>query len=270
VKRVLICEDEETIRDFVVIHLKRAGYEVTAVRNGDEALKAFTVAEKDKAPFDIALLDIMMPGPPEKQGDKICKALREKNKNLGIIMLSAKAQEMDKIGCLMNGADDYVTKPFSPSELIARVDAIYRRVELSSGATNTNVGANYTVDNSGNQVLHNRRKEDNNSVHTKPQKVLSGPFTLDSKGRSITKNDKPLELTQVEFQILEFFINREGTAIERKEILTQIWGESYYGDDKIIDVNIRRLRMKIENDPSKPEFLQTVWGFGYKWNVGEV
>jgi DNA-binding response OmpR family regulator len=235
-KRILVCEDEDTIRDFVVINLKRAGYDVVDVKNGEEALKAFDSAE---VPFDVALLDIMMPGLPAHQGDQLCKILREKSKSLGIIMLSAKAQEMDKVNCLMNGADDYVTKPFSPSELIARVDAVHRRVEI----------AKPLLDSAG------------------EQDIISGPFRADMKKRTIAKNGEIIPLTQVEFHILELFIKSNNAALDRKSILRHIWGESYFGDDKIVDVNVRRLRTKIEEDPSNPLYIQTIWGFGYKWGI---
>ncbi|MCL2754656.1 MAG: response regulator transcription factor [Oscillospiraceae bacterium] len=249
-KKILICEDEGTIRDFVIIHLKRAGYEVTATKNGAEAIKAFEKADNAKVPFDVAVLDIMMPGPPDEQGDKVCKLFREKNQTMGIIMLSAKAQEMDKVGCLMNGADDYITKPFSPSELVARLDAVYRRVEALKTANK----AAGIAEAKANEPLKD---------------AVSGVFKVNAKSRTVTKNGELLELTQVEYQILDFFIRNEEAALERKSILAQIWGDSYYGDEKIVDVNIRRLRMKIEEDPSKPEFLQTVWGYGYKWSGGE-
>jgi len=236
-KRILVCEDENAIRDFVVINLKRAGYEVTDCESGEEALAAFEAAE---GRFDIALLDIMMPG---ISGDEVCRILREKSKRLGIIMLSAKAQEMDKVNCLMIGADDYVTKPFSPSELIARIDAVYRRVEITRSVKPT-------------------------EADTEPDgDIVSGAFKVNTKSRTITKNDEIIDLTQVEYQILEFFIKNSDTALDRKSILRQIWGDSYYGDEKIVDVNIRRLRMKIEKDPSNPTHIQTVWGFGYKWII---
>jgi len=237
-KRILICEDEDTIRDFVVINLKRAGYDVTDVRNGEDAIKVFDTAQAANGGFDVALLDIMMPG---IDGTQVCKHFREKSKSMGIIMLSAKAQEMDKVNCLMIGADDYVTKPFSPSELIARVDAVHRRVEITKPHENT-----------ATQELTELE-------------LVSGPFTINTKSRTITKNEQAIDLTQVEYQIMEFFIKNEGAALDRKTILQKIWGESYFGDDKIVDVNIRRLRIKIEKDPSNPLYIQTVWGFGYKW-----
>lgn len=231
-KRILVCEDEDAIRDFVVIHLKRSGYEVIDVSCGEQVLRLW----EDGARFDVAILDIMMPG---MDGTQVCKYLREHSKTIGIIMLSAKSQEMDKVSCLMMGADDYVTKPFSPSELVARVDAIYRRVSISQP----------DADLFGD--------------------IVTGPFFVDSKSRTIYKDGAPLELTQVEYHILEYFIRHRGSAIDRQTLISKIWGDGYYGDDKIIDVNIRRLRMKIENDPSNPLYIRTVWGYGYIWGEEE-
>ncbi len=232
-KRILVCEDEDVIRDFVVINLQRAGYDVVDVNCGEEALRVF---EEENGNFDIALLDIMMPG---IDGFQVCKALRKKSSTLGIIMLSAKSQEMDKVSGLMIGADDYITKPFSPSELTARIDAIYRRVNMS-----------YV-------------KETEEEVST----IEAGPFVLNLKSRTVTKNGELIDLTQVEYQILEYFLNNQNTALDRSSILNHIWGENYFGDDKIVDVNIRRIRMKIEDEPSNPKYIATIWGFGYKWSV---
>jgi len=229
-KRILVCEDEDVIRDFVVINLKRAGYDVVDVNCGEDALKVF---ESEHGNFDIALLDIMMPG---IDGFTVCKSLREKSSTLGIIMLSAKTQEMDKVSGLMIGADDYITKPFSPSELNARVDAIYRRVCMSF------------------------IKDEVSPI------IESGPFKLNLKSRTVTKNDTLIDLTQVEYQILEYFMNSKNTALDRTSILNHIWGETYFGDDKIVDVNIRRIRIKIEDEPSNPQYIITIWGYGYKWN----
>lgn len=232
-KRILVCEDEDVIRDFVVINLKRAGYDVVDVNCGEAALEAF---ERENGNFDIALLDIMMPG---IDGFTVCKTLRSKSSAIGIIMLSAKSQEMDKVSGLMLGADDYITKPFSPSELIARIDAIYRRVSMTVA-----------------------------KVEKEPT-IESGPFVLNLKSRTVAKNGVPVELTQVEYQILEYFMNNQNTALDRSSILTHIWGENYFGDDKIVDVNVRRIRMKIEDEPSNPRYIQTIWGFGYKWTAGK-
>ena len=231
-KRILVVEDEDAIRDFVVINLQRAGYDVTPAANGEEALRIF---EEQQGNFDVALLDIMMPG---IDGFTLCKKIRAQSSTIGIIMLSAKSQEMDKVNGLMIGADDYVTKPFSPSELTARVDAIHRRVTMTS-----------------------QRQE-------QPDEIVSGPFILNLKSRMLSKNGKVIDLTQVEYQIMDFFLHNQNVALERSEILKKVWGDNYFGDIKIVDVNIRRLRMKIEDEPSSPQYLLTVWGFGYKWTSG--
>ena len=227
-RKILVMEDEDNIRAFVVLNLKRVGYDVVDVASGEAALEAFAQAGGD---FDIAILDIMLPG---IDGFEVCRRIREQSSSIGIIMLSAKSQEMDKVQGLMLGADDYITKP-SPSELLARVDAIYRRVSLSGGGK--------TAD-----------------------EIHSGPFILNLSSRTLTKSGNLIDLTQVEFQIMEFFMQNPNKALERSEILSNIWGENYMGDVKIVDVNIRRLRMKIEDEPSEPRYLTTVWGYGYKWN----
>ena len=229
-RKVLVCEDEDSIREFVVLNLTRSDYEVVDVNCGEDAITAF---EENDGEFDVALLDIMMPG---IDGQQVCKKFREKSDTMGIIMLSAKSQEMDKISSLMNGADDYITKPFSISELVARVDAVCRRVSMS---------------------------------HAKPDAsstIISGPFVLNLKSRTVSKNGETVDLTQVEYQIMEYFFKNQNTALDRTSILNHIWGESYYGDDKIVDVNIRRIRMKIEDEPSNPKYIQTIWGYGYKWS----
>lgn len=230
-KRILVCEDESVIRDFVVINLKRAGYDVVDVSCGEDALRVY---DEEGGNFDVALLDIMMPG---MDGFQVCERLREKSDNLGIIMLSAKTQEMDKISGLMKGADDYVTKPFSPSELTARIDAICRRVGVSASA----------------------------AVEEKPQTICTGPFLMDLKSRTVYKDGELIDLTQVEYQILEYFLKNQHTALDRGSILNHIWGDAYFGDDKIVDVNIRRIRMKIEDEPSNPKYITTIWGYGYTW-----
>lgn len=231
-KRILVCEDEDVIRDFVVINLKRAGYDVVDVDSGEKAIAVF---EEERRRFDVALLDIMMPG---IDGFQVCKALRKKSSTLGIIMLSAKTQEIDKVSGLMLGADDYITKPFSPSELTARIDAVYRRVSMSIP----------------------RGDEDAETLE-------SGPFVLNLKSRTVTKDGMPIELTQMEYQVLEYLILNAETALDRGTILAHIWGDNYYGDDKIVDVNIRRIRTKLEDVPSQPKYIYTIWGFGYKWSI---
>ncbi len=232
-KRILIAEDEASIRDFIVINLKRGGYDVVEAENGREAIEKYDEANGD---FDVALLDIMM---PELDGLEVCKYLRRKSSTIGIIMLTAKSQEMDKVTGLLVGADDYVIKPFSPSELMARIDAIYRRVTV-------------------NKDLADKSKSPGDCV-------VSGEFVLNLRSRTLHKNSVPIELTQVEFQIMEYFMSNSGVSLSRLEILKRVWGDAYYGDEKVVDVNIRRLRMKIEDDPSNPAHLTTVWGYGYKW-----
>lgn len=227
-KKILICEDEEAIREFVVINLKRANFEVTEAASGEEALTEYAA---NNGNFDIVLLDIMLPG---IDGFEVCRKIREKNRAIGIIMLSAKLHEDDKITGLTIGADDYITKPFSPTELIARIEAVCRRVSL-------------------------------NPPLTEQFEITSGVFTLNTKSRTITKNETVLDLTQVEYQIMECFLNNKNVAMDRQAIQEKIWGDSNYGDLKIVDVNIRRLRMKIEDEPSRPVYIQTIWGYGYKW-----
>ncbi len=189
----------------------------------------------DESAYDVAVLDIMM---PELDGLTVCKELRKRSSDLGIIMLSAKTQEMDKVTGLLFGADDYVTKPFSPSELMARVDAVYRRVEMTRGF----------------------RKND-----TTGDAIILDEFELNLRNRTLAKNGELIELTQVEFQIIEHFFKNPNAALSRTEILKTVWGANYFGDEKIVDVNIRRLRMKIETNPSNPTRLVTIWGLGYKW-----
>lgn len=231
-KKVLVAEDEESIREFIVINLTRGGYTVEQADNGVTALQKF---REDEQGFDVAILDIMM---PELDGLSVCKELRKMSSDLGIIMLSAKTQEIDKVTGLLFGADDYVTKPFSPSELMARVDAIYRRVEMTRGF----------------------RKND-----TTGDSIVLDEFELNLRNRTLSKFGTMIELTQVEFQIIEYFFKNPNAALSRNDILKQVWGENYFGDVKIVDVNIRRLRMKIEDNPSSPTRLVTIWGLGYKW-----
>ena len=228
--KILVAEDEAPIREFIVINLNRSGYEVIEAFDGQDAYEKY-LQEGDSV--KIAVLDIMM---PRMDGLELCKKLRSMNNNIGIVMLTAKTQEMDKVTGLLLGADDYITKPFSPSEFTARVDALARRVSAVRSA----------ADNDANVVV-------------------SGPFRLDCKSRSLTKNDVYIDITQVEFQILEYFFKNQGTALSRTDILNYVWGADYYGEEKIVDVNIRRVRKKIEEDPSNPKHLLTIWGLGYKW-----
>lgn len=225
---ILLCEDEAVIREFIVIHLHRAGFQVIEAASGEEALERY---EENKDRIRVALLDLMLPG---MDGFELCERLRRQNASLGIMMLTARSQEHEKVRALRLGADDYVTKPFSPSELIARVEALLRRLS-------TNDTAVYR------------------------EEITSGKFTLNLRNRMLYHGDMPIELTQVEFQIMEYFMTHSGDLLSRSEILARVWGEDHYGEDKIVDVNIRRLRMKVELDPSEPQHILTAWGKGYQW-----
>ena len=227
-RKVLVLEDEANIRSFIVINLRRAGYEVVEAESGEEALTKLK-AQKD---IRVALLDVMLPG---IDGFEVCRRLRANDATIGIIMLTARSQEMDKVTGLMTGADDYVTKPFSPAELTARVDALMRR----SG------GSGPVEEDSG--------------------QLSSPPFTLNLRNRTLEKNGQRVKLTQVEYGLMKLFMENPGKALSREEIMDTVWGHDYFGELKIVDVNIRRLRMKIEDDTANPTYITTVWGFGYKW-----
>jgi len=231
-RKILVVEDEVAIREFVVINLKRAGYETVEAGTGEEALDIF-FASSD---FQVVLLDVMMPG---IDGLAVCKQIRETNPTVGIIMLTAKSQEMDKVSALMMGADDYMTKPFSPTELVARVDSLNRRVEMLNSKTKKEI----------------------------TDEIQIGEFSLNLRRRTLVKRGIEIELTPVEFQIVEYLFSASGQPVDRLDILKRVWGESFIGEEKIVDVNIRRLRMKIEDDPSEPRYIVTVWGRGYKWNA---
>lgn len=233
-KKVLIAEDEASIREFIVINLKRSGYDVVEAENGEEAINKY---EEENGNIDVAVLDIMM---PLKDGLEVCKYLRAKSSKIGIIMLTAKkTQEMDKVTGLLVGADDYVTKPFSPSELMARVDAVYRRVSIMN--------------------------ENEKAAVANPDLTTVGDFSLDYRDRILYKNGSPIELTQIEFQLLDYLFKNPDVTLSRSDILNKVWGDGYFVDDKVVDVNIHRLRNKVEDEPTQPKHLITIWGRGYKW-----
>ncbi len=230
-KKVLVLEDEANIRSFVVINLKRAGYVTVEAETGEDALQQLKLNPDVK----VALLDIMLPG---MDGFEVCRRIRASNSQIGIIMLTARTQEMDKVTGLMTGADDYVTKPFSPAELTARVDALYRRAGGPSA-------------------------EDGGEIN-------QPPFLLNVRNRTLEKNGQRIKLTQVEYSIVKLFMENPGKALSREEILDTVWGRDYFGELKIVDVNIRRLRIKLEDDATNPVYINTVWGYGYKWGAGEA
>ena len=226
-KKILVLEDEANIRSFVVINLRRSGFEPIEAENGEMAL------EKLKVNPDIclALLDVML---PDIDGFEVCRRIRATGSKMGIIMLTAKSQEIDKVTGLMTGADDYVTKPFSPAELTARVDALIRCLGIDD--------------------------EERSSTE-----LVSGPFLLNTRNRTLEKDGQRLKLTQIEYLLMKLFMENPGKAMSREDILTAVWGNDFKGELKTVDVNIRRLRIKIESDPTEPEYLTTVWGYGYKW-----
>ncbi|MCD8146671.1 MAG: response regulator transcription factor [Clostridiales bacterium] len=229
-RKVLVLEDEDSIRSFVVLNLNRAGYDTVEASSGEEALEKL----KQNPDIRLALLDVMLPG---IDGFEVCRQIRASDSKVGIIMLTARTQEMDKVTGLMTGADDYVTKPFSPAELTARVDALYRRLGGESAPASNS------------------------------DEISQPPFLLNCHNRVLFKNGERIKLTQVEYSVMHLFMTNPRQAISREEILDRIWGREYYGEVKIVDVNVRRLRLKVEDDPNNPSYITTVWGFGYKWNV---
>lgn len=228
-RKVLVVEDEAAIRELIALNLRMGGFDVTEAGSAEEAAQRLSLGM-----FDAAILDVMLPG---RDGFSLCESIRRQNNSIGLIILSAKGQEQDKIRGLSIGADDYMTKPFSVSELLARVEALCRRVGRSAP-----------------------------EAPEEMTRIQSGCFVLDKKSRILYKNDSPIDLTQVEFQIMELFFQNQGVALVREKILEGVWGKNYFGDVKIVDVNIRRLRMKIEDEPSNPQHILTVWGYGYRWN----
>ncbi|SFA93743.1 response regulator transcription factor [Clostridium frigidicarnis] len=225
--KVLLVEDEGSIRGFLKINFQRQGFEVVEADNGEDGLR---LAYLEKPKF--AILDVMLPG---IDGFQVCQELRKSFTNMGIIMLTAKGQDMDKIMGLEFGADDYLVKPFNPSELILRVKAISRRMEETEPI---------------NKDL-----------------IQSGPFKLDLYSQKLFKNSDQIDVTPKEYMLFRMFIENPGKAFSRDELLNLIWGYDFVGDPKIVDVNIRRLRAKIEDNSSSPKYIETVWGTGYRWRV---
>ncbi len=222
-KKILIIEDEESIRGFLKINLKRNGYEVIEADNGEVGVK---LALKEKPA--IIILDVMLPG---IDGFKVCKIIRNEDEKVGIIMLTAKSQDLDKIMGLEYGADDYIIKPFNPMELLLRIKALLRRI----------------------------------SDYEEKKGIIQGKFKLDIYAKRIFKNNKEIDLTPKEYSIIKLFIENPNKAFSRDELMDLVWGEDYIGDPKIVDVNIRRLRSKIECSSLNEKFIETIWGFGYRW-----
>ncbi|ANY65679.1 DNA-binding response regulator [Paenibacillus sp. BIHB 4019] len=245
--RILLLEDEEAIRGFVRINLKRNEMEVTEAGDGETAL---ALADSE-GPFDIALLDVML---PTISGFEVCEQLRSKFPSMGIIMLTAKSQEEDKIHGLELGADDYVQKPFSPGELIARIKSLYRRMQPSAALLQAVASQELAAAAPVQEAMDDE--------------LTIGPFRLSVSARKLWKNDEEIILTPTEWTLVRLLMEREGKSVSRDDILSEVWGRYYVGDLKVVDVNIRRVRQKIEDNSSEPAFIETVWGFGYRWRRG--
>lgn len=230
-EKILVLEDEIGIRSFVSINLKREGYEIIEAGSGSEAIEQLS----NHPDISIALLDVML---PDMSGIEICKFIRQQFDQIGVIMLTAKGQEEDKIEGFISGADDYIVKPFSIKELLVRVSALIRRV-----------------------------KKDENKF--KSNEIISDPFVLNIDKRKLYKNGLEIELTPTEFSIVKYLMVNAKKSLSRDQILNEVWGSNYLYDFKIVDVNIRRIRNKIEDDPSKPKYIQTVWGYGYCFRKDE-
>ena len=224
--KILIVDDDNNIAELISLYMTKECYETMIVNDGESALEAV-----DSFQPNLILLDIMLPG---IDGFELCRRIRASGSKIGIIMLTARTQEVDRVTGLMTGADDYVTKPFSPTELIARIDALYRRLD--------------------------------GVIAEDSARMVSGPFELNIRNRTLDKNGERIRLTQVEYTIMRYFLENPDRAISREDMLTAVWGNDYIGELKIVDVNIRRLRIKIEDNPAFPTHIQTVWGYGYKWN----
>ncbi|NRT75843.1 response regulator transcription factor [Clostridium beijerinckii] len=223
---ILVVEDELSIRSFICLNLRKKKYEVLEAENGEEALSIF-----NNRKIDIVLLDLMLPG---IDGFEVCQKIRDISQSVGIIMLTARSQEEDRVKGLVEGADDYLLKPFSMVELEARIISLTRRL---------------------------------NHIYSKKESsvIKSGPFELDVINKKVSHLGKDIKVTPTEYCLLQFLINNKNKVFTRNDILDEVWGINYIGDEKVVDVNIRRIRRKIENDPSAPEYLRTDWGYGYLW-----
>lgn len=225
-KTILVVEDELSIRSFVCLTLRKKGYEVLEAESGEAALLLFSTSK-----IDMVLLDIMLPG---IDGFAVCEQLRKISQTIGIIMLTARGQEEDRVKGLLQGADDYLSKPFSIVELEARIISLARRLEYV-------------------------RETDQRTV------INCEPFVLDLDNKQVFSAGQEVKVTPTEFCILKFLICHKNQAFTRDDLLDEVWGINYVGDVKVVDVNMRRIRTKIEKDPANPQHLCTVWGHGYVW-----
>ena len=224
--RVLVVEDEDSFSDALSYMLRKEGFEVAVADNGDAALEEF-----DRAGADLVLLDLMLPGLP---GTEVCRQLRQRS-NVPVIMLTAKDSEVDKVVGLELGADDYVTKPFSSRELVARIRAVLRRGTEAADLS--------------------------------PAVLEAGPVRMDVERHVVTVSGEGVRLPLKEFELLELLLRNAGRVLTRGQLIDRIWGADYVGDTKTLDVHVKRLRAKIEPDPAQPQYLQTVRGLGYKFEA---
>jgi two-component system alkaline phosphatase synthesis response regulator PhoP len=227
--KILAVDDEEHIQELIKFNLENSGYKVICCGNGTEALK---IAKSEKP--DLVLLDVMLPG---IDGYDVCKEIRKDNNvsNIPIIMITAKSEELDKILGLELGADDYITKPFSVRELLARVKAVLRRTTIQP------MDKSYRFDN----------------------------IIVDFEKHEVTNDGKRIELTLKEFEVLEILIKNKGRVITRDFLLDKVWGYEYFGETRTVDVHIRHLRQKIEEDDKNPRYIETIRGVGYRFNLGD-
>jgi two-component system alkaline phosphatase synthesis response regulator PhoP len=229
-KTVLMIEDDPTIADVVEIHLNDLGYQLERAEDGITGLNK--ALEND---YSLIILDLML---PKLDGFEVCKGIREQKKHLPILMLTSKSEELDKVLGLELGADDYLTKPFSIRELLARIKAIFRRMEIN---------------------------EEERDGTTKKETLRYGNLIIDLEKRKITLSGKTIELTAKEFELLSLFARKPGRAFSRQQLLDLVWGYQFIGYEHTVNSHINRLRNKIEKDPANPFFIRTVWGVGYRF-----
>jgi len=224
--KILLVEDESSIRGFLRINFERNNFKVFEAESGEEGLRIAAIEKPD-----VAILDVMLPG---IDGFKVCEELRKMFPAIGIMMLTARGQDMDKIMGLEYGADDYVIKPFNPIEVTLRVKALLRRLDEKDEEINEEL-------------------------------IESPPFKIDTYAQKLFKNNIEIDVTPKEYMLMKIFIENPGKAFSRDELLNLAWGYNFVGDPKIVDVNIRRLRSKVEENASEPKYIETIWGTGYRW-----
>lgn len=223
--KVLVVEDEASIRKFIAINLERSGFAVLEAETGEMALEMARACRPE-----VMVLDVMLPG---IDGFEVCRKLRDEMPELIIIMLTARGQDIDRITGLEIGADDYMVKPFNPRELTARINSVLRRIERMKAPDD--------------------------------EPLVYKNLVMDLKSQKFYKDNVEIELTPTEFAVLKMFMSNVGRALSRNELFNAVWGKNYFGDLKTLDVYIRRIREKIEDNPSKPKHIETVWGYGYRW-----